>query len=171
MKKRGIRSICKVEGCVKWVASHGLCSIHWSRFKNHGSTEKLGYPRNPKHFCTVPGCNRQLASHGMCHRHWKMFSVRGTTEPFIRNKKDYYDKSGYVRRYIDGNRQGQLVHRLVMQEHIGRQLLPDESVHHKNGIKDDNRIENLELWVSWQPKGCRVDDLVKFAHDILARYG
>ena len=57
-----------------------------------------------------------------------------------------------------------------MSEHLGRPLLPTENVHHVNGVRSDNRLENLELWSRSQPAGQRVVDLVAWAREILATY-
>lgn len=57
-----------------------------------------------------------------------------------------------------------------MQEHLGRALLPAENVHHINGLRQDNRLENLELWSTSQPCGQRVSDKLAWAREFIATY-
>jgi hypothetical protein len=61
-------------------------------------------------------------------------------------------------------------HIVVMEKLLNRYLLPGESVHHLNGVRDDNRPENLELWTRPQPSGIRASDAVEWAREILDRY-
>lgn len=61
-------------------------------------------------------------------------------------------------------------HRKVLSDFLKRPLLRTEQVHHKNGNRADNRIENLELWSTSQPSGQRVKDKLKWAHEFINIY-
>jgi hypothetical protein len=78
------------------------------------------------------------------------------------------DKNGYRILKVDGRHIPE--HRLVLEKKLGRKLFPEETVHHINGVRNDNRPENLELWSSRHGKGQRVADKIAYAKEILNTY-
>ena len=97
---------------------------------------------------------------------------------------EHKDEKGYIRMnprsdwdwirnnpYRKNNKNPILKHRYIMEKHLGRYLKPHEEVHHKNTIRDDNSLENLELWDTSHPKGGRVKDRIKWAKRFLKLHG
>lgn len=109
---------------------------------------------------------------GLCDTHAGRMWRYGSVEPPKRQpkvSKGYINKNGY--RVVNYAGRSLLEHRLAMEQILGRSLTDVERVHHRNGIRTDNRPENLELWVLNQCPGQRASDLVPWARQIISQYG
>lgn len=121
-------------------------------------------------FRTIGGSNLRSGGSKSCGC-WNienLLSRKGSKSPSWKGGKTN-DGGGYVR-FSYGPHKGKLEHRVVMAKHLGRELLPEETVHHRNGIRSDNRSENLELWSSDHRPGQRVSDLTEWAIQHLKTY-
>lgn len=123
---------------------------------------------NKKHYCSVQCSNKTNAIQQSINR-------KGIGNPMWKGGRKKVG-GGYVKVYKPEHpncdkKHCILEHRLVMESKIGRYLYPFETVHHKNGIRDDNRIENLQLFVSHHPAGQTPEDLLVWAKEIICIYG
>lgn len=169
--------VCEVPDCDRMVRQAMLCSKHHARFVKYGDTSFTKTPPTWDRLarsCEAEGCEREHYCKGLCTTHYQRLMKYGDihhTERFGPKPKSnrYITKGGYIIIYPPGRR-SMLEHRFVMEIHLGRTLSESESVHHVNGVRDDNRIENLELWSTSQPRGQRVVDKIEWAEQILRDY-
>ncbi len=100
-------------------------------------------------------------NHNFCGNKCSHKYLSGKNHPRWKNgwyKPDHYTELSFGKRRI-------AAHRFVMEKHLGRKLKSFESVHHRNGIRSDNRIKNLELWTLNPTPGQRISDIIKFVVD------
>ena len=155
------KSICKFIGCGKKVTGRGWCPTHYSRWWYHGDPEVLLHRPLGSRTCNINNCAKTAETRDWCGMHYERWRKHG--DPTIVLKawalvKPEMRKFKTTRGYILVKYPGEpevLEHRLIMEQHLGRPLKSYEQVHHKNGRKDDNRPENLELWQKSQPTGIR----------------
>lgn len=188
---RPITRTCLVDGCEQPHDARGYCHGHYQRWSRNGDVEEhtpLSRKRQAA-CCDVDGCENDARRRGLCTPHYARNRRLGDTfpeSPLGRTSERTLDGTrraqGWItqgyryvpvsveERHLTNGRAFEAEHRLVIARIVGRSLLPDESVHHANGDKLDNRPDNLELWSVAQPAGQRVSDKVHWACQILERY-
>jgi hypothetical protein len=167
----GSGGLCSELECEKPHYAKGYCNLHYQRSRS------TVLPKES--LCTGPGCERTAVRYRrtLCGSHGAQ-KDRGANLTELRPYSPgtwgpWQLHSGYRRRERTGphGKEFQIEHRMVVEQSLGRALLPKENVHHKNGVRNDNRLENLELWSTSQPAGQRVEDKISWAKEFLAQYG
>jgi len=139
---------CKFCGNEK-VHAKGFCSPCYWRNKRNGSPQRL-IPK-PQRYVKDAVCSHcgigKIRAKGLCSKCYYRNRINGSPDRKIAEKGSgglwWKNSSGY--KCVILNSKTILEHRFIMEKKLGRKLLRSEVVHHKNGIRNDNSEENLEV--------------------------
>lgn len=156
---------CKVADCTNdAVTSDDLCPTHRRRKQLYGNPDGTFSTTKKCVVCGEPAVAANRSSdHCREHYHWHVAALVASGEI-----QGGLNPSGY--RYTQIFKKRHADHHLVMEHLLSRHLVEGENVHHRNGIRDDNRPENLELWVVPPRRGQRVEDLVAWVVSTYPEY-
>ena len=167
---------CTYPNCENKHAALGYCTFHYKRLKNGTdlSKKKNLEPLGNGGPCQHQPCPSKARRGGYCGFHYKRLKNGVPLDAKRKRGKQAIgalrvNVDGYVDMKIGGNTWIKQ-HKYMMEQIVGRPLSKGEEVHHKNGMRSDNRIENLELWSKSHPYGQRVIDKIKWAEDLLKLY-
>jgi hypothetical protein len=182
--------------CQHCQKTYSGCTAKKTCYSCYGLLKKYG-TTNPEHFnrkcvrcdkdyfskrwkqntCSKE-CARHVINHSKLIQYRNKYNIDLSIPKNIKkpNGSGHKEPKGYIyinkMRHPNATKSGRIYeHTYVMSEYLGRPLKKGENVHHKNGIRDDNRIENLELWHQGQPPGQRVEDKIKWCLQFLKEHG
>lgn len=142
---------CEIEGCERKAVTNNkvcghVCSMHYKRFKRHGSFENRipvvvrRYKGMKCLYCdTIIDKDENKGRRGMCFKHYQMWRIHGDPMHFDgRERKP--NSHGYFRKGQKGE------HRKVYEDYYGITLTHEQQIHHIDFNKTNNSIENLWLY-------------------------
>ena len=162
------------EPCTAPRQTGGWCAGHAAQ---HYEKRPMAPLRRRRTGCAFPECPKPHHVGGHCAGHYRQLQKGRVLTPLGQRKGWYKSGAGYIYTWEpshpNANKAGYVAeHTKVMAGILGRPLLRSEEVHHRNRRRDDNRPENLELWIrGGQPPGARASDLVAEAWRIIYLYG